>query len=124
MKIKNIFLSICCIIFVFGCVLPMDVLAKKTIGDATSNFQITAGQTGIAQTDVTTIVGGIIKTILGLSGLIFFMLVFYGGFLWMTARGNNEQIEKAKNTLITSVIGLVIMVMSYAITVFITERLA
>jgi hypothetical protein len=124
MKIKNIFLSICCIIFVFGCVMPMDVLAKKTIGDAAVTVQRTAGQTGISQSDVPTIVGSIIKVILGLSGLIFFVLVFYGGFLWMTARGNNEQIEKAKNTLTTSVIGLVIMVMAYAITVFVTERLA
>jgi len=43
----------------------------------------------------------------------------YGGFLWMTAAGNEQQIEKAKKILTSSVVGLVIVILAYALSLFI-----
>jgi len=47
------------------------------------------------------------------------MLVIYGGFLWMTARGNEQQVTKAKDLIISAVIGLVIVLAAYAITAYV-----
>jgi hypothetical protein len=77
-----------------------------------------------AQTDLPTIIGSIVSQALGLVGVIFLILMIYGGFLWMTAQGNEEQIKKAKNIITGAVIGAVIVFMAYAITFFITETLA
>lgn len=60
--------------------------------------------------------GLIIGSILSFIGVIFMILVIYGGFLWMTARGNEQQVEKAKTLIIQSVIGLIIVLSAYAIT--------
>lgn len=58
----------------------------------------------------------VIKPVLSLIGVIFFALMVYGGFTWMTARGNPKQVEKGKDILVAAVIGAVIVSASYAIT--------
>ncbi|TAL19776.1 hypothetical protein EPN90_02455 [Patescibacteria group bacterium] len=67
-----------------------------------------------------TIVAGLIQTFLGLIGIVFLGLTIYGGYLWLMARGNEQQVEKAKETIKAGVIGLAIILGAYAITTFIT----
>jgi len=74
-------------------------------------------------TDVATIIGSLVSQVLGLVGVLFLILMIYGGFLWMTAQGNEEQIKKAKNVITGAVIGAVIVFMAYSITYFVTETL-
>ena len=57
--------------------------------------------------------------ILSKKHLIFLILTIYAGFLWMTARGNEEQVTKAKTILKTTLIGLVIVLASFGIAQFI-----
>ncbi len=67
--------------------------------------------------------GVIIGSILSFIGVIFMLLIIYGGILWMTAMGKENQVEKAKNIIIQAVIGLVIVLAAYAITSFIGNQL-
>lgn len=67
-------------------------------------------------------VGKIIRIILGLLGTIFLVLTVYAGFLWMTAAGNGEQTEKAIGILKTSIIGLIIVLVSYSLTYFVLDQ--
>ncbi|KKW17394.1 MAG: Multiple EGF-like-domain protein 3 [Candidatus Magasanikbacteria bacterium GW2011_GWA2_50_22] len=87
--------------------------------------QVSADVPGLAlaATDPRIIIARIIRVALGLLGIIVLSLIIYGGFLWMTAAGNEERIEKAKKVLTNSVIGLVIVLTSFAITQFILTRL-
>lgn len=73
--------------------------------------------------DVRVIVARIINVFLGLLAAIALILVLYGGFLWMTAGGNPEQVEKAKKVLTNAAIGLAIILMSWAITIFVFNAL-
>jgi cbb3-type cytochrome oxidase subunit 3 len=68
-------------------------------------------------------VGIIIGSILSFIGVMFMLLIIYGGILWMTAMGKENQVEKAKNIIIQAVIGLVIVLAAYAITAFIGNQL-
>ena len=43
-------------------------------------------------------------------GLLFMVLVIYGGFLWMSAQGREEQVTRGKNLIIQAVIGLGIII--------------
>lgn len=61
----------------------------------------------------------IIGVFLGLLGLIMVILILYGGYLWMTARGNEQQVEDAKHTIRSAIIGAIIIISSYALTSFI-----
>ncbi len=58
----------------------------------------------------------IIAPVFGIVGTIFFALTVYAGVLWMTAAGDPKKVDKAKDILVTSVIGTVIVVSAYVIT--------
>lgn len=84
-----------------------------------------AGKAGVAdQGSVEGVASKVIKTILSLTGLIFLILMVYAGVLWMTARGEESQVEKSQEIIKAAIIGLAVTVSAYAITVFVTGRLA
>ncbi|HKM40514.1 MAG: Mbov_0395 family pilin-like conjugal transfer protein [Patescibacteria group bacterium] len=69
------------------------------------------------------VVAMVIQAVLGFLGIIFVVLMIIGGIQWMTAEGNEESVKKAKNRIKNAVIGLVIVVLSYAISVFVISTL-
>ncbi|OGH69359.1 MAG: hypothetical protein A2754_02385 [Candidatus Magasanikbacteria bacterium RIFCSPHIGHO2_01_FULL_47_8] len=68
-------------------------------------------------TDPRLIIASIIRVALSLIGTVMLVLNLYGGYLWMTAGGNDEQITKAKTTIRNATIGLVIVLSAYSITI-------
>lgn len=69
------------------------------------------------------IVGKVIAAGLSLLGIAFFLLVLYAGFIWMKARGNSEEVEKAKGIIEGAVIGLILVTAAYAISNFVFASL-
>jgi len=70
------------------------------------------------------IIAGVIAYALSFMGVIFFVLIVMGGWLWMTAAGNEEKVTKAKKIIVSATIGLTIILLAYLITarvVFILE---
>ena len=80
-------------------------------------------ETGLADTDIRITIAYIIRSALGLLGTIALVLIVYAGFLWMTAGGNDDQITKAKGVLSAAIIGLVIILSSFAISTFVINEL-
>jgi hypothetical protein len=87
----------------------LDVTAKAS--GKTSGLLRTPG--------ITSLIGEVIGAIIGLVGVLFFVLMIYAGFLWMTARGSDEQVTKAKGIFSNAVIGMFIVVTAYYLTDFI-----
>jgi len=96
---------------------PAMVELKKVGSGALGPYQ-DLGVTGIS-----TIVGTVIQALLGLLGVIFLVLILYAGYNWMIARGEEEKVEKAKDTLTRATIGLIITVGAYAISYFVIDKL-
>ncbi|MBU2415606.1 hypothetical protein KKH86_00035, partial [Patescibacteria group bacterium] len=69
------------------------------------------------------IIGKVVGALLAFVGVLFFILMIYGGFLWMTARGNEQEVTKAKDLIVSATIGLIIVLASYAITAYIGNAL-
>lgn len=61
------------------------------------------------------IVGRFVNMIIGVTGSVALFMFAYGGFVWLTSRGNPEQVQKGKNVFIWATIGLVIIFSSYMI---------
>lgn len=78
---------------------------------------------GLPQTDIRYIVAQLIRAAIGLVGVIFVVLVIYGGFLFMTSGGDGAKVAKAKAVLRNGAIGLVIVLASYSIASFILNAL-
>lgn len=82
----------------------------------------TADFTGVAKIeDFSTVFNNIVSVILGLAGIIFFVLLIIGGFRYITSGGDPKAIEGAKKTLTSAIIGLIVILMSYLILVLITQ---
>ncbi|MDP2656724.1 MAG: hypothetical protein Q8P11_04130 [bacterium] len=73
--------------------------------------------------NLVSVVGLVIKAILGLMGIVFLILMIYAGILWMTAAGEKERVEKARDMISTAIIGLLITIGSYTLTYFVVENL-
>ena len=74
--------------------------------------------------DIDPIIARIIKIWLSVFGIVFLVLIIYGGFIWMTAGGSEEKVTKARQIIINSAIGLAIVMMAYAITWFVVYQLS
>jgi len=79
--------------------------------------------TNYDQNFLNTTLGEGIGLVLSFIGILFLILVIYGGITWMTATGNDQKVEKAKNMIINAVIGLLIVLSAYAITNFVGTQL-
>lgn len=79
----------------------------------------TLGSLGLGTSDLKMTVINIINWVLGLLGIIAVIMVLYAGFQWMTAGGNEERIASAKKIISAAVIGLVIILLAWAIVNFV-----
>lgn len=64
-------------------------------------------------------VGNLINGALGALGVVFFILMFYGGMLWLMAEGEQDKIKKARGFIFHSILGLIITLFSFGITQFV-----
>lgn len=69
------------------------------------------------------LVARIVRVFLGFLGVGTIVLMVWAGARWMTAGGNEEQVNKAKRTLRNAVIGLIIILSGYSISTFVIRRL-
>ncbi|OGL88884.1 hypothetical protein A3H75_01975 [Candidatus Uhrbacteria bacterium RIFCSPLOWO2_02_FULL_51_9] len=67
------------------------------------------------------VVGKMVGAGLSLLGLVFLGLMLFGGFRWMTARGEEKPVTQAKDTITNAIIGIAIVVGAYAITDFVLK---
>ena len=62
--------------------------------------------------DLEGIFGNVVGLLLGLGGIIFFIMLIMGGFSYMTAGGDPKQMEAASKTLTYAIGGIVLLAMA------------
>jgi hypothetical protein len=81
----------------------------------------------VAQGDVATIqgfeclFGNILQVIVGLAGIIFFVMFINGGFQYLFSSSDQKKVAAASSTLTMAILGLVGVVASYLILQFIKK---
>ena len=73
--------------------------------------------------DVPTLIGAVIRAILGVIGSIALVMFVYAGITWLTSGGNRKRIIKAQTTFIWACIGLFAIFASYAVIRFLFDAL-
>lgn len=66
-------------------------------------------------TDMPTLIGTIIKGLLGVMGGLMLLMIVWGGFQWLTAAGSPERVKSGTQTIIWAVIGAAITLSSYVV---------
>ena len=84
----------------------------------------TAGLRGACSgtTCVANIIGRTINVAVTFLGMLLVCYFLYAGFLWMTSEGD-AGVKKAKDMIQNSIIGLIIVVCSFALSTFVLEQL-
>lgn len=111
-------------------ILPSLVAAQETqvpepSTDLTSRLRSVAlfGGYNVEGPTITTVIGTVIRVALSFLGIIFLVMMVIAGYNWMTASGNDETIKKSKGTIKQAIIGLIVVLFSYAIWNFLFARL-
>lgn len=68
--------------------------------------------------DVPTIIQTIVNVLLFITGAVAVIMIVIGGLKYVTSNGDSSQLTSAKNTIMYSVIGLIVAIMAYAIVNF------
>ncbi len=119
-KIAVVVASFLVIFSVF--VAPIDCFASDNVLWDEKAADIKA-HSGLGNQDPRLMAANIINIVLGFLGLLSVILILFGGFKWMTAAGNDDQVASSKKLLIAAVIGLVIILSSYALAAFILDAI-
>ena len=102
--LKNV--SILAITLLPNAALAVGLTAPKKVG-------------GLSSKPLATTLTNIINAVLALVGVIALGVILYGGFRWMTAAGNEEAVGEAKKIITAGVIGLIIVIIAYAVVTFV-----
>lgn len=105
-------------------VIVMGLFPRTAVYAVDTGLEVAKGQNIFQQGDIPVIVGYIIYSALGVIGVVFLALTVYAGVLWMTAQGDEKKISTARAYLFHSILGIIIVLSSFAITKFVIETLA
>ncbi len=86
--------------------------ALINVGDKT-------GEVNIPNTDPTIVWQNILNTTYFFAGVVAVFVIIYAGMRYILARGKEENIVKAKNTIIYAISGLIVILLAFVITNFI-----
>jgi len=78
-----------------------------------------AANVGLGTSEIRDVASNVINILLGVLGILALVIILVGGFRWMTAAGNEENIAAAKKTIAAGIIGLIIIFFAYAIVLFV-----
>lgn len=78
---------------------------------------------GLGNRDPRAIAAGVVEVLLGFLGVLAIILMLYAGVLWMTSQGEVAKIEKAKKIMRNAVIGLLIILASFGVALYVMRAL-
>lgn len=101
--------------------ITLGTLALPAIASAAVTIENVGGSLGLGSADLKQTVLNIITFVLGLLGLIAVIMILYGGFIWLTAGGNEDKVSSAKRIISSAIVGLVVILISWAIVNFVVR---
>lgn len=96
---------------------PVDVIDGKN--DACKGSTAVCGNNGAKLFDI---IQNVINVLLYAIGILAVILIVIGGLKYVLSNGDQAQVTSAKNTILYSVVGLVIASLAYAIVNFVVAR--
>ena len=99
----------------------LGVLAIPAIASAAVTIEDVGGSLGLGSADLKQTILNIITFVLGLLGLIAVIMILYGGFIWLTAGGNEDKVGSAKKIISAAIIGLIVILLAWAIVNFVVK---
>lgn len=100
----------------------LNTTTKNNIKAQTDNASASSYNAADANT-IYSLVQTVINAFLALIGVILLAYLLSAGYKWMTAHGEEEKVNQAKDTIKRAIVGTIIVVGAYAISIFVMTRL-
>ena len=100
-------------VFLFSMMFTTAALAGADFG------MVYATTLGLGTEGLRSMVSSIVSILLGFLGILAIIVILVGGFQWMLSGGNEEKVASARGMIIAGVIGLAIVLASFAIVTFV-----
>lgn len=81
--------------------------------------KITTGDVGIPKVGANAVLSGVLNIVYIVAGVVAVVVIVVSGLMYIASNGDSNRIQAAKNALLYSIIGLVVVVMAFAITGFV-----
>ena len=99
--------------------LPAVTLAQLNNDDLGLTGPGSAANIGLGDRPLKESINSIIQILLGFLGILAVIIILWGGFMWMTAAGDESKVDKAKKLIISGIVGIVIILAAYIIANFV-----
>ena len=125
-KLKNILIGTLTVaVMVFGVSIIYQTGNTEIVGAI--NSEITSGMNATSAgtstpTDANVVIKNVTNIMFFIIGAVSVIMLIYGGIRYTTSGGNTNSVTAAKNTVIYSIVGLVISIFAYAIVNFIVTN--
>lgn len=90
-------------------------ITNKSFGVDTADVADQSTQTALLFIKI----GEAVQIVLRVTGVLLLLVILYAGFLWLTAGGNDGQVDTAKKWVSNGVIGLILVSIANVLTGFI-----
>jgi hypothetical protein len=118
----KLLLSTICLSLLFAFSAPLVAVAQSAAPSQSSGSTVEIPNP-IACADVNCLVTQVIRYILGVIAIIATIMFIWGGVMMLTSAGNAERVKRAKETLAWASIGIVVIILSWAIIRFVLQGL-
>ena len=95
--------------------------ASDVIGQSAQNACGTSCNTNLSETNIIDNIAGVLVFIVGSVSVI---MIIIGGLRYVMSQGDPGAVNKAKSTIMYSIVGVVVAVIAYAIIQFVTDILS
>lgn len=97
-------------------------LASSTYAQADASGWLTKIGNPIGENDLGTWIGGVINLAVGLAALVCVGILIASGYMYITAAGDEQKVEKAGKSLTYAIVGLVICFISVILVQFVLNN--
>jgi hypothetical protein len=97
------------------------LLFLPTIASAAVTIENVGSSLGLGSADLKQTVLNVVSFVLGLLGLIAVAMILYGFFTLLTSSGSEDKASFAKRVITSAMIGLVVILISWAIVNFVLK---
>lgn len=104
---------------IVGALIVLFFAALQVTSADTINIENPLGATS----DIPTLIGMVLRGLFGIIGTIALAIFIYGGFVWMTAFGEEQKVKKGWDTMMWAGLGLIVIFGSYVVVGFILKAI-
>lgn len=117
-KLKQLILPALMVVGFAAVMVPVAPVSADDLDPCTLNPSMCAGR----ETDINAVFKIIVNVLLFVVGIIAIIMIIISGIRYTSSAGNATSTAAAKNTLMYSVIGLIVAILAYAIVNFVVDR--